>query len=109
MPIVIGQDAEAAALQRILAGDQTFTIYKPIKRQAEAAAELAVKAVRRQLDLKPPAGVGVNNGKRWIESVLLAPMPIDKAHVKRVLEDGFLQREAVCTPAYAEQCRLAGI
>ena len=37
-----GQDAELAAIQRILAGEQYMTIYKAIKPEAEGAAELAV-------------------------------------------------------------------
>ena len=37
-----GQDAELAAIQRILAGEQYMTVYKAIKAEAEAAAELAV-------------------------------------------------------------------
>src|SRR5204862_5576834 len=37
-----GQDAELAAIQRILAGDQYMTVYKPIKPLADKAAEWAV-------------------------------------------------------------------
>ena len=36
-----GQDAELAAIQRILAGEQYMTVYKAIKPEAEAAAQLA--------------------------------------------------------------------
>ena len=35
LPPVTGQDAELAAIQRIVAGDQAMTIYKAIKPQAE--------------------------------------------------------------------------
>ena len=41
LPPVTGQDAELAAIQRILAGEQYMTVYKAIKPEAEAAAELA--------------------------------------------------------------------
>ena len=37
-----GQDAELAGIQRILAGEQYMTVYKAIKPEAEAAAQLAV-------------------------------------------------------------------
>ena len=37
-----GQDAELAAIQRILIGEQYMTVYKAIKPEAEQAAELAV-------------------------------------------------------------------
>src|SRR5215211_5995735 len=40
-----GQDAELAAIQRILEGEQYMTVYKAIKPEAEQAAELAVNVV----------------------------------------------------------------
>ena len=42
LPPVTGQDAELAAIQRIIAGDQTLTIYKAIKPEAEGAAKAAL-------------------------------------------------------------------
>jgi hypothetical protein len=41
LPPVTGQDAELAAIQRILAGEQYMTVYKAIKPEAEGAAVLA--------------------------------------------------------------------
>src|SRR3984893_8514393 len=41
LPPVTGQDAELAAIQRIVTGDQYMTVYKAIKPEAEAAASLA--------------------------------------------------------------------
>ena len=43
-----GQDAELAGIQRIIAGEQFMTVYKAIKPEAEAAAELAVALLRGQ-------------------------------------------------------------
>ena len=39
---ISGQDADLAAIRRIVEGTQTMTVYKPIKNLAEKAAELAV-------------------------------------------------------------------
>ncbi len=41
-----GQDAELAGLQRILKGDQSFTIYKQIRPEAETTAEIAVALLK---------------------------------------------------------------
>ena len=41
--LVTGQDADTVALQRIAAGTQAMTIYKPLKTLARGAAELAVQ------------------------------------------------------------------
>ena len=50
--LVTGQDADLAACQRIVAGTQFMTIYKPLSRLAGQAAELA----RRLRDAGQPAG-----------------------------------------------------
>ena len=42
LPPITGQDAEIAAIQRIISGQQNMTIYKPIPIEAETAAEVAV-------------------------------------------------------------------
>jgi D-xylose transport system substrate-binding protein len=42
LPPITGQDAELAAIQRILAGEQYMTVYKAIKPEAEIAAEVAI-------------------------------------------------------------------
>src|SRR6266540_5600558 len=42
LPPITGQDAELAAVQRIVTGEQTMTIYLNIRAQAEKSAELAV-------------------------------------------------------------------
>ena len=43
-----GQDAELAGIQRIVAGEQYMTVYKAIKPEAEAAAQLAVRPAAGQ-------------------------------------------------------------
>ena len=68
--LVSGQDAELSACQRIAAGTQSMTVYKPIERLASKAAEVAVKMARRQ-----PHGEatrGIPNGKIDVPSILLA-------------------------------------
>ena len=46
--LVTGQDADLAACQRIVAGTQTMTVYKPIKTLARKAAEVAILLARKQ-------------------------------------------------------------
>lgn len=43
MPPITGQDAELAAVQRILDGEQYMSVYKPYPDEAETAAEMAVR------------------------------------------------------------------
>lgn len=90
---VAGQDAELAAVKRIVDGTQTMTVYKPINILAEAAAELAVKMAKGE-DMG--ADRKVNNGKIQVPSVLLSPIAVDKENVEEtVIADGFHAYEDV--------------
>ena len=92
--LVTGQDADLAACQRIVAGSQTMTVYKPIKALAHKAAEVAVQMAKKQ----PLAGATrtTNNGKKDVPSILLEPVAVDKANLDAtVIADGFQKKEDV--------------
>ncbi len=105
-----GQDAEVAAIQRILAGEQGMTVYKAIKPEAEAAATLAVALVRGE---EPPADLvngETDNGAGQVPSVLLKPTAVNKENVAdTVIKDEFVKTSDVCTGRYAKFCQDAGI
>ena len=91
--LVTGQDAELAACQRIVAGTQAMTIYKPLKNLATQAAELAVKLAKRQPVI---ARASVNNGKIDVPSVLLNVVAVTKENLdETVIKDSFHSREKV--------------
>jgi D-xylose transport system substrate-binding protein len=106
---VTGQDATAEGIQNILNGDQCMTVYKAIKKEADAAAKLATALAKGQ---QPPADL-VNgesdDGKRQVPSVLLQPQPITKDNVNVVIDDGFLKRADVCRGDVEAACKEAGI
>ena len=110
LPPVTGQDAELAAVQRILAGEQYMTVYKAIGPEAEAAATLAVALARRE---PPPAGLvngSTDNRRRLVPSVLLTPVAVRRDTVRStVLAEGFWPVAAVCTGSFTDACRQAGI
>jgi D-xylose transport system substrate-binding protein len=107
---ITGQDAELAGIQRIIAGEQGMTVYKAIKPEAEAAAELAVALLRGE---EPPAGLvngKTNNGQLDVPSILLKPIAVNKENVAdTVIKDGFLKAADVCKGEYAKACTDAGI
>ncbi len=85
--IVTGQDAELPACQRIAAGSQTMTIYKPVERLARGAADLAVALARREVVV---ANGRVHNGKRAIPSVLYETVTVTRDNlVDTVVRDRF--------------------
>jgi len=90
---VSGQDAELAALQRIVAGTQTMTVYKSINELASNAVELAVKLVR---------GISIdgtritNDGSFNVPSVLLNPIPVTNDNMdSTVIKDGYHTRNEI--------------
>ena len=85
--LVTGQDAELAAVQRIVEGTQAMTIYKPIHTLASTAAELAVKLATG----KPiVASHELNNGKVMVPSVFLPVITVTKDNMlQTVVADGF--------------------
>jgi D-xylose transport system substrate-binding protein len=109
-PPVTGQDAELAAIQRILTGDQYMTVYKAIKPEAEDAAILAFDlATGAQVPSSATNGQTQNQAKQ-VPSILLTPVSVTKDNVKStVVADGFWTRDQICTSDYAAACQQAGI
>jgi D-xylose transport system substrate-binding protein len=106
---VTGQDATPQGIQHILVGDQCMTVYKAVKKEADAASQLAIALSKKQ-----PAPQGLVNGQsddtsRKVPSVLLTPQLITKANVKVPFDDGFLKASEVCVGQYASACKAAGI
>jgi D-xylose transport system substrate-binding protein len=111
LPPITGQDAELAAVQRIVLGEQSMSVYKAIRPQAEAAATLAFHlATGKKVPPELTSGKTTDNGKKAIPSVLLEPTLLTKENVKTtVLADGFWKREEVCSGSYTEACSRIGL
>jgi D-xylose transport system substrate-binding protein len=109
---VTGQDATADGLKAILSGDQYMTVFKPIKEEAEATAKLAAalaKGDKAAADKIATAESDDPTGKRKVKSVLLEPFMITKADVKRVIDEGYVKAEEVCTGDTQAACTELGI
>jgi D-xylose transport system substrate-binding protein len=105
-----GQDADLDGIQRILSGEQYVDVYKAIKPEAEAAAQLAYDL----LNGKTPDAATVNgktdNGSGQIPSVLLTPVAVTKDNVNdTIIKDGFWSAAQVCTADFKAACTAAGI
>ncbi|WP_431902953.1 sugar ABC transporter substrate-binding protein [Nonomuraea sp. bgisy101] len=105
---VTGQDATVQGLQNILAGDQCMTVYKAIKKEADAAATLAVSLAKGE---KPAATGSVKDTESGqdVPAVLLDPQAIFFDSVKDVVADGFVTKDELCTGEFAAKCTEAGI
>ncbi|MEQ4530792.1 MAG: D-xylose ABC transporter substrate-binding protein [Mixta sp.] len=84
---ISGQDADLAAIKRIMNGTQTMTVYKPISKLADEAAKIAVQLGDGK---QPQSNATLNNGKKAVPAWLLTPIPVDKSNIdSTVVADGF--------------------
>ena len=91
--LVTGQDAELAACQRIAAGTQTMTIYKPIRVLAAEAASAAVALAQGKPLI---AAAGVDNGKVTVPSILEKVYVVTRDNLRdTVVKDKFLTEAEV--------------
>ena len=85
--LVAGQDAELVACQRIAAGTQALTIYKPLSLEAGAAAEAAFKMARGRAVV---ARQEVDNGRAKVPAILLDVIPVTRENLLgTVVKDGY--------------------
>ncbi|MEL0611598.1 D-xylose ABC transporter substrate-binding protein [Marinomonas arenicola] len=93
---ISGQDADLAAIRRIVAGSQTMTVYKPISKLATTSAELAVKLARGE---KISTNSTVNNAKKEVPAVLLTPIAVSKDNIdSTIIADGFHTHKEIYNP-----------
>lgn len=110
LPPVTGQDAELAAIQRILAGEQYMTVYKAIKPEANAAAELAYALCYGATPDESKVNGRIDNGKISVPAILLAPVSVTQDNVMQtVVADRFWSVDQICTADFREFCDAAGI
>ncbi|MFT2112348.1 D-xylose ABC transporter substrate-binding protein [Marinomonas sp. 2405UD68-3] len=94
--VISGQDADLAAMRRIVKGTQTMTVYKPIAKLAKTSAEMAMKLARNETI---SSSGYVNNGTKDVDAVLLAPVAVSKDNLdSTVIADGFHTRDDVYNP-----------
>jgi D-xylose transport system substrate-binding protein len=94
-----GQDATPTGVQFILAGWQTGTVYKSVRKEANAAAAAAIAIIKHK---KVP---GVNGKTSGTKSILLTPVWVTKKNYKLLFADGFLKRSQVCIGPYKKYCK----
>jgi D-xylose transport system substrate-binding protein len=105
---VTGQDATVQGLQNILAGDQCMTVYKAIKQEADAAADLAISLAKGEKKQVSQSVKDPESGQD-VPAVLLTPKAIFKDNVKDVVADGFVTKEQLCTGDFAKLCADNGV
>ena len=105
---VTGQDATLQGIQNIVNGDQCMTVYKAIKKEADAAAELAIALAKGE---EPTAETTpVNNNTEDVPSVLLDPVAVTKDNISEYTgEPDFPKVEEICAGKLAAKCKEIGL
>ncbi len=90
LPIITGQDAEAASVKSIIAGEQTQTVFKDTRELAKVTVQMANALLTGG---KPQVNdtTQYNNGKKVVPAYLLQPVSVDKSNYqKELIDSGYL-------------------
>ncbi|WP_412079118.1 sugar ABC transporter substrate-binding protein [Streptomyces xanthophaeus] len=110
LPPVTGQDAELAGVQRIVAGEQFMSVYKPYAPEAAAAAEMAVALAQGEKISGIINQMVDSPTTKGVPSVLIPGVALTKANVKStVVDDGVYTVAEICTDKVRAACEEIGL
>ncbi len=93
--LVVGQDADLNACQRIVEGTQLMTVYKPFEKLAKRAAECTI-ALASGIKLEGPDVSEVFDGTYDVTYIGLEPLPVTKDNMNDlIIGSGFHLKEDV--------------
>ncbi|WP_405407662.1 sugar ABC transporter substrate-binding protein [Streptomyces decoyicus] len=105
-----GQDAELPALQRLVAGTQSFTIYKEVRPEAETAAEIAFRLLRGKSIKSLTSTTADNSSKSGIPAKLFKAQIVTRKNMKdTVVRDGTVRTDLLCAGDLAADCKSLGL
>ena len=82
VPIITGQDADRSACARIKEGTQSMTVFKPVSKLAELAAQVAIGYARGE---PPAANATTNNGAKVVPTFMNEVVSVDKNNLGTIL------------------------
>ncbi|BBB48854.1 multiple monosaccharide ABC transporter substrate-binding protein [Pelolinea submarina] len=86
MPVVTGQDAEVASIKSMIAGEQTYTVFKDTRELAKQAAAMVDAALKGE-EVPINDTETYDNGVKIVPSYLLIPFSVDITNYKEYLVD----------------------
>lgn len=93
--LVVGQDADLEACQRIVEGTQVMTVYKPVEKLAQRAAECAVALAKEEEITGDDVSV-IDNGGYQVPYVGLQPVSVTEENINEIIiNSGFHLKEDV--------------
>jgi len=86
MPVVTGQDAEIASIKSMIAGEQTYTVFKDTRELAKQAAAMVDAALKGE-EVPINDTETYDNGVKVVPSYLLIPFSVDITNYMEYLVD----------------------
>jgi D-xylose transport system substrate-binding protein len=110
--VVTGQDSGTEGLDNIISGQQSMTVFKNVKLEANAAAQLAIALIEG----KDPTANGMQlsdfadpkSSSHKIQALLLPAQVITQANVQDVIKAGALTASEICAKVQSD-CTSLGI
>ena len=85
--LVVGQDADLEACQRIVEGTQLMTVYKPVEKLAQRAAQCTVELICEDRVTGEDVEE-ISDGKYMVPYVANAPVSVTQENMDEVIIDG---------------------
>ncbi|MFD4637125.1 sugar ABC transporter substrate-binding protein [Lentzea sp. NPDC058436] len=103
---VTGMDGTTEALRAVLRGEQCMSVHKPIRDEAEAAAQLALALVRGKPGSADDLVSGnVRDGSRNVKAILLGPEVATRRTIGRLVSQNAVRGRALCAGEFAQLCQ----
>lgn len=112
LPPITGQDAELAAVRRIISGEQYMSVYKSYPQEAQTAAEMAVARVQgRDIQFDALTRDKVDSPtQKDVPSQLVSVVALTKANIRStVIEDGIYKVSDICAGKFEDDCAALGL
>jgi putative multiple sugar transport system substrate-binding protein len=92
-PVITGQDAEVASVKAMIAGEQTYTVFKDTRELAAQTAKMVDQALKGEtVDVNDTTTY--DNGVKVVPSYLLTPHSVDLSNYEELLIDsGYINAE----------------
>ena len=89
-PVITGQDAEVASVKAMIAGEQTYTVFKDTRELAAQTAKMVDQALKGEtVDVNDTTTY--DNGVKIVPSYLLTPYSVDLSNYEALLiESGYI-------------------
>ncbi len=92
-PVVTGQDAEVASVKSIIAGEQSYTVFKDTRQLAAQTAKMVDQALEGET-VEINDTETYNNEVKIVPSYLLIPISIDiNNYQKELVDSGYIKAE----------------